>query len=282
MITITRHRISFCADKDIHLPNYAGSALRGIFGHALKSMVCPTADGKSCRCQADCLYRTLFDPPKSHIQGREQDVPPPFVIEAHGLPRRIKAGQIAHFDMVLIGKVAHDEQIMIELAWRRALSMGFDQKDKTKATARFISMSVFDEPATPTPSSTLILDLLTPTRIQHHGKILNAHAFNATLFCQALIRRQIQLSAIYGDNVSDDEMALVYQDISRVTGNFNLSRQTWTRFSHRQHQAIAQDGLVGQVELHGVSDGLYRYLYLGQWLHIGKGAVFGLGQYVIR
>ncbi|MDO4896858.1 MAG: CRISPR system precrRNA processing endoribonuclease RAMP protein Cas6 [Moraxella sp.] len=282
MITITRYRISFCADDDIHLPSYAGSALRGVFGHALKSMACPTAHGKSCRCQADCLYRTLFDPPKSHIQGREQDVPPPFIIEAHSLPRHIRSGQTAYFYMTLIGKVAHGEQIMIELAWRRALSMGFDQKDKTKVTAKFISMKKFDAPDTPMPSTTLILDLLTPTRIQHHGKILNAHAFNATLFCQALIRRCVQLSEIYGDKISDDERALIYQDIDDVVGHFNLSRQTWTRFSHRQHQAIAQDGVMGWVELCGVSDRLYHYLYLGQWLHIGKGAVFGLGQYVIR
>lgn len=181
MINITRYRISFCADNDIHLQSYAGSALRGMFGHALKSMACPTANGRSCRCQGDCLYRTLFDPPQTHTHDRKQDTPPPFIVEAHSLPRHIKAGQTAYFYMTLIGKVAHSEQMMIELAWRRALSVGFDQKDKTKATAKFIGMSKFDSPfgspIKPMPPTALILDLFTPTRIP---RPIYAHADTAS------------------------------------------------------------------------------------------------------
>ncbi|WP_435932181.1 CRISPR system precrRNA processing endoribonuclease RAMP protein Cas6 [Moraxella bovoculi] len=285
-IKIARYRISFCADNDMHLPSYAGSALRGMFGHALKSMACPTANGRSCRCQEDCLYRTLFDPPQTHTHDRKQDTPPPFIIEARSLPRHIKAGQTAYFYMTLIGKVAHSEQMMIELAWRRALSMGFDQKDKTKATAKFIGMSKFDSPfgspIKPMPPTELILDLLTPTRIQHHGKLLNSQDLTASLFCQALMRRYVQLSAAYGDKPDDDELKSVYQDIENVTGECYLSYRAWSRFSHRQHRVIPQDGLVGRIELHGVSERLYHYLHLGQWLHIGKGTVFGLGQYQLR
>ena len=39
------------------------------------------------------------------------------------------------------------------------------------------------------------------------------------------------------------------------------------------------DGLMGSITLENVSEELYDYLYLGQWLHVGKGCVFGLGQY---
>jgi hypothetical protein len=38
-------------------------------------------------------------------------------------------------------------------------------------------------------------------------------------------------------------------------------------------------GLVGEWTLKGDLSPFIPYLFLGQWLHVGKNAVFGLGKY---
>jgi hypothetical protein len=51
------------------------------------------------------------------------------------------------------------------------------------------------------------------------------------------------------------------------------------RYSGRQQQHIPLGGLIGALQLHGELAPFAPYLHLGQWLHIGKEAAFGLGQY---
>ena len=286
-IPITRFAITFTADTDIQLPQYAGSALRGIFGRALQDIACATASHHQghCRCQSDCLYRMLFDPKQRYVasQERMQDIPPPFVIEAYSLPVHIKQGQSTTFYMILFGKMAHSEQLIIKLAWKQALNSGFDQPNHKKATAKLLAFAVSDQPLPNiTPKNSLVLDLCTHLRVQHHGKIMNAHGFCAKIFCQALIRRYQVVAEIYGDGYDMAEIGQLYQDASQVDGSHHLKRHAWSRYSKRQNQKISQDGLLGQIELSGVTDRLYQLLYLGQWLHVGKGSVFGLGQYQIR
>ena len=56
----------------------------------------------------------------------------------------------------------------------------------------------------------------------------------------------------------------------------------WTRYSSRQQQEMALGGVVGAWRLNGPRDALasvWPWLWLGQWLHVGKNASFGLGGY---
>lgn len=287
---ITRFAITFKAKTDIILPDYAGSALRGIFGHALKNMACLTAKGHHGQCHCvpqECLYRMIFDPVGQILTHRTQvqDIPPPFVIEAHSLPTHIKQGQTATFYMVLIGKMAHDEQTIIRLAWQQALATGFDQKGGKRASAEFIEFQVYDKPSCEhlAVCNSLVIDLCTHVRLQHHGTIMNANNFCAKIFCQSLLRRYMTVAQIYQDYVMDDtQLNEYYQAIQNIESKHQLHRHSWARYSNRQRQAIYQDGLLGHIELNNVSASLYQLLYLGQWLHVGKGGAFGLGQYKIR
>ena len=85
-LPISRHRLQYQAITPIKLPEYAGSALRGAFGHALKSIACMSAlrNRGVCCCvpASSCLYRQLFDLPMQHVQhSQQQDVPAPIAIE---------------------------------------------------------------------------------------------------------------------------------------------------------------------------------------------------------
>ena len=56
----------------------------------------------------------------------------------------------------------------------------------------------------------------------------------------------------------------------------------WKRYSSRQQQEMTLGGVVGQWHLHGPTEALanaWPWLWLGQWLHVGKNATMGLGGY---
>jgi CRISPR/Cas system endoribonuclease Cas6 (RAMP superfamily) len=59
----------------------------------------------------------------------------------------------------------------------------------------------------------------------------------------------------------------------------------WTRYSSRQQQEMTLGGVLGRWTLHGDEDTLSQiqpWLWLGQWLHVGKNATMGLGGYKLH
>jgi hypothetical protein len=67
-----------------------------------------------------------------------------------------------------------------------------------------------------------------------------------------------------------------------LTDTQDLHWFDWTRYSSRQQQEMTLGGVLGNWTLHGAPDVLaeiYPWLWLGQWLHVGKNASMGLGKY---
>ena len=60
-----------------------------------------------------------------------------------------------------------------------------------------------------------------------------------------------------------------------------LKWQDWTRYSSRQEQKMKLGGVIGEWHFNNLSPELAKLLYIGQWLHCGKNATFGLGKYQI-
>lgn len=287
-LNVSRYRIKFKANQQIQLPEYAGSSLRGAFGHALKNIACLTASMHcgQCKCQpmASCLYRRIFDPVKQKLalQDRLQDVAPPFVIEAHSLPTEIAVGQEAHFYITLLGDFAHEQKIMIQLAMQRALAVGLGAHRTTgQAQSQLLSFELCDRPQlTWQTHSQLRVQFLSHARIQHHGEILTAENFDPILFCRSVVRRYLTLSEAYSNqNLSPTLIKSLFDDVKKVQGEYQVDLVRWSRWSNRQKQKMQMDGLLGKINLTHISEQLAYTLYLGQWLHVGKGSAFGLGQY---
>ncbi|MFC2998157.1 CRISPR system precrRNA processing endoribonuclease RAMP protein Cas6 [Acinetobacter sichuanensis] len=288
---ISRYTIKFQALENIQLPKYAGSTLRGAFGHALKSMACLTASRNkgTCCCEPAerCLYRQLFDPPKKKLdyQNRVQDIAPPFVIEAYALPEQIAKGAVATFHIVLIGNFAHQQQMMIQLAWQRALAEGIGQNlSKGGEQSKLISFGLCDQPKPNIQTATTIrLHLFTHARLQYRGNFVDVEHFSPFHFLHALVRRYLFLIETYSDvTLNQEDIAQLYDEIAKIKGYHQLEWINWSRYSSRQKQKMNLDGLMGSITLENLSPRLYYYLYLGQWLHVGKGCVFGLGQYTLQ
>ncbi len=278
---ITRFAIKFKANNTLRFYEYAGSTLRGVFGTALKNMACVNQDTKGqCQCLADnpCLYRTLFEPCQ---KPAEQMPSPPFIIEAHGLPTVIYKGQTAVFYMVLIGKIAHDELTFIKLVWQQALQLGIRYGNQ-KATATVLEITPYNTPIKQLAKSTAMIDLVTHTQLKHQNQVVDAKQFDAKIFCTSLVRRFKTLMTLYGTCLDEQDFDNLYQDAQKVTAKSMIQDSQWARYSNRQKQKMNLKGITGSVELCYISEELYHLLHLGQWLHVGKGCVFGLGQYQIR
>ena len=284
---ITRYRIEFKALQRIYFPEYAGSTLRGAFGHALKSIACLTAARHRGQCQChpaeSCLYRQLFDPPKRELkqQDRIQDIPPPFVVEAYHLKTQLAINEQAYFDMVLIGDFAHRQQMLIQLAWQRALAVGVGGHISTgQAQAELLNFYIYDQPQVHIEAKSQVrLNLITHVRLQHYGKFLNPENFDIQIFINSILRRYLICAETYYQLGNDNNLQKIYQNISKIRGEAQLKWVKWSRYSNRQKQSMRLDGLQGYIDLYDLPYELYYYLYLGQWLHTGKGCVFGLGQY---
>ena len=83
---LARCRVILTARSPIVMPPYAGSTLRGGFGHAFRKMVCTQGpiDCRDCTLKAVCPYPYIFE--TAPFEGATQlrtygDVPRPFVID---------------------------------------------------------------------------------------------------------------------------------------------------------------------------------------------------------
>lgn len=288
-LPITRYRIHYKATTAIRLPDYAGSALRGAFGHALKNIACLSASRNKgvCCCQpiSSCTYRQLFDPEKVTLtQQREQNVAPPVIIEPVFANKVILVAEHAYFDMVLMGQFAHSQLAIIQLAWQRALHDGIGTKDEQgrRGAAQLLSIDVLNKPMLPNhldcKPQHVHLHLISPLRLQQQDDLVIAPNLSPAILLWAMIRRYQLIHELYGQAI-EVNYALLGAAIEKVSLQKRLKWTEWTRFSSRQKKEMKLSGLTGHILLENVSDVLLPFIYFGQWLHVGKNSVFGLGHY---
>lgn len=145
--------------------------------------------------------------------------------------------------------------------------------------SKFLSMTLCDQPsAKPLGDSSIAIEFLTHIRLQHHGKFLEAKDFNVSIFLNALLRRYLFLVETYSHlEVNIKEIQDLYKNSAQIIGSAQLEWVNWSRYSNRKKQKMTLDGFIGTVRIHHINEQLLHYLYLGQWLHVGKSCVFGLG-----
>ncbi len=99
----------------------------------------------------------------------------------------------------------------------------------------------------------------------------------------AIVRRISLLQYFYAGirlYAAFDELKKASQRIQvQVT---DLKQQRGSHFSSRRGKRINANGLVGHIDLSmdGI-ESLWPYLYLGQWLNVGKKASWGFGSFGI-
>lgn len=130
---------------------------------------------------------------------------------------------------------------------------------------------------------TLTLHLHTPLRLQHQGHALPAAKLDARTLLMHLTRRvQLVLQFHAGINGLDAAASQAITAAATLHDDKALRWLDWTRYSSRQQQEMTLGGVVGTWRLHGTPEAIATvapWLWLGQWLHVGKNATMGLGGY---
>ncbi|MBK8510491.1 MAG: CRISPR system precrRNA processing endoribonuclease RAMP protein Cas6 [Candidatus Competibacter sp.] len=296
------YRLDFTAQDPIRLPAYAGSAWRGVFGHALKRLVCVTREPTCppCLLYRSCIYPYLFETPPDPAAGKLRKYPAaphPYVLRP-GAGGAQPAGAALDLEVVLFGHGNRHLPYLIH-AFDRAVQRGIGQ-DSGRLELRQVAQQTLDggwqpiyrpgealQPAPPfvpkpppCPERLTVL-LETPLRLRLAEKLMGADAFQFGALFANLLRRISLLTTFH----TDAPLAVDFAGLNRAgwsvpTRAARLHWHEWTRYSSRQEALLQMGGLLGEVELNGSGlEPFWPYLWLGQWTHAGKGAVMGLGRY---
>jgi hypothetical protein len=305
----TRYRFVLQVSTPLLLNRFAGSTLRGGFGHVFKGAVCiwPPGDCSRCLLKATCSYPYVFEtaPPQGSQKLRCLDqVPRPFVIEPPDeAQRRFLPGERFDFRLVLIGRAIGYLPYFLftfralgqaglgpgrgqfRVAELHAESPHASQLLYTDSTGTLLDngqrVTASDLALSTALGARLTLRFLTPTRVRSEGTVQAEPSFQAIV--RALLRRLSSLCYFHcGCELKLDFKGLIKQASLVRTVRCDLRWQEQERFSGRQHRRIEMDGVVGTVT-YETPDGSWQaywpLLAAGEWVHVGKGAVMGLGRY---
>ncbi len=315
-----RYRFVLQAFTPLHLNAFAGSTLRGGFGHVFKRTVCvwPPGDCGRCLLKDRCAYPYVFEtapPPETEkLRGMEQ-LPRPFVLEPpeRGGRQSYRPGERFDFGLVLVGQgVGYLPYFVLTFAQLGQAGLGADR-------GRFDVVEVLAEHPTATrrvwgPGATglshvdtvvtaaellrplalsgvwelprrLSLHFQTPTRVRSEGRVQAMLTFQEVV--RALLRRLSSLCYFHcGCELTVDFRGLIEGASAFRTVVDGLHWQEQERFSGRQQQRIDMSGVLGHVVFEAPQASAWEpYLPLmsaGEWVHIGKGTVMGLGKYRVE
>jgi hypothetical protein len=138
-------------------------------------------------------------------------------------------------------------------------------------------------PSAGPPLTRLQIAYVSPLKAKLRGQISREPAF--PVLARAAVRRLRILSQVHGAGEWPHEAYGPLLDLADAV-RLEHHETTWvetTRYSRRAGR-MPLDGLVGQAWYASEADlrPLLPALWLGQWVHVGKGAVFGMGRYSIR
>jgi hypothetical protein len=303
---LARFRFLLQAKDHIRFPPYTGSAWRGLLGHGLRRTACviqqPTCVG--CLLAQQCVYSTLFETPapSAHAQAGYTAMPHPFVLDIDpSAPRDLAPGESFVLTVHLLGAAIAQVPFLIHAlglagqggfgrtggcfsltAVERELTLGHGDWELVYAHQARVYQTRETSPLYPPPAPLAVrLRLVTPLRIKRDGHFLGAHDLRFHDLMRALSRRLHTLAALQGGDPHVWDARALPADPEALDWQPRWLRwHEWTRYSSRQNTLMQFGGLIGEIDLAGPALGAcWPALWLGQWIHVGKGTAFGLGGY---
>jgi len=287
MIALHPLTLTFRSDRALTLPRPPGPLWRSAIGRRLRQDACITGASTCTNCPliARCDYGRLFEPrpPQRGVGRHFQNPPRPWWL-APGPEKRVGAGQLMTVEITLTGAGLQ--------AWpglRRALGrlrLGPARPELVGIIST--APAPVGQPAPgrltghppeipPVPTAAQVV-LDSPLRLHQNGRPLTADQIDPAAFAGALLRR---LDALGADGPPARPPGEVLDHVRREVALVEPQLQ-WrggARHSRRQGRRIPLGGVAGQFWLTGDLEPLWPWLWTGQWTHVGKSAVMGLGRY---
>ncbi|MCC7083016.1 MAG: CRISPR system precrRNA processing endoribonuclease RAMP protein Cas6 [Burkholderiales bacterium] len=303
VLPIARYRFLFRMEHELILPEYAGSLLRGQFGAALRRTACMTGARTCAGCPllCTCPYPAIFETPapKAQASKKYSQVPNPYVIEPPPFGTRcVAAGERLEFGLVLFGR-ALDQLPLVAFALERAFGRGIGNNRVPGRLDDIVWQHAQGETSVWEPDERRLLrhvprivvppldgcrrvrlDIATPLRLQSQGHPLGPAELTPRKLLTALLRRAGLLFDIHADRPdTSKEAPLLARRAETLVDVRDLQWRDWTRYSSRQRTEMTLGGVVGRWEITGDLGPLASWLWLGQWLHVGKNVTMGMGCY---
>jgi len=300
----------------LHMPAYnKGNVIRGGFGSAFRRIVCHAScrEAESCELRNVCPYTAVFQPfvPEgSEKISRNRDIPRPFVIKP---PLETKEtylpGERLSFDVVLVGKIK--DYLPYFIVTFKELSQAGLGRNRAPVDLAAVEHIDLDGASVPVytrennlvrpPSSSIswadlcesnganngaakvtriTLRFLTPTLLRADGIVSRRPSFGP--LAKRLRDRINALSYFYCGAGLDIDFKAFGETADKIVTTTDSTR--WvesSRYSRRREVSHDLSGFVGEVTFEGALGMFLPYLKLGEYLHVGKNAVFGNGWYEI-
>lgn len=301
-----RYRINLCAREVIDLPPYKGNVFRGVFGYALRNIVCQAkhAECEGCRLRLQCVYSFLMGSPVSddHPHAAKYKTPPrPYIIVPPLTRKRLfYPDEIFAFDITLVGTSNKYLSYFI-LAFIEMGKMGLgrnrgrfdvvtveaiDADDAAqqvfcgrtgalKQIASEIRYETFENTMRAPNKITIFFE--TQARIKQHDKLAPDIPFQ--LLIDRLSERAFLLAHFYCGAELADHMAFTEPAGTVETVADDLKWGDWKRYSGSHKTEMTWGGWQNIITYKGNFQKYFPLLKAGEYLHVGKAATFGLGKY---
>ena len=305
-LKFAKYRLILRVIEEVRLPEYPGSAFRGGFGHALRRVSCAMKDGEcpTCLLVNSCVYAYVFEtplPPNTEVLSKSSHVPHPFVIDPHADGQRTYArGETFDLYLVLIGRaieylpyfiVAFEELGRMGIGKERGryrleevLSLGPEEEVLVYSgrERRFYSSGIVIIPDALINKNKgkveqVEVEFVTPTRLKYLERLTSQVEFH--LLLRTLLRRISSLIYFHcGERLNLDFKGTIEAAKAVFVEKNDLEWWDWERYSARQGERMKLGGVVGRIAYRGPLTPFIPYLLLGEYIHVGKGTSFGLGQ----
>lgn len=265
-------QITLQLQQDSELPAFKGSMWHGWFGQLLKN-------------SDEHAYFVCFG-------NHDQRQPKPYWLRPSGDHKtHWSKGELIQFELMLAGSSTELAPAIIN-ALQTPLGLGPKRTPVSLISvasvtphgleAGLCTVSLLDHVVgTNSAVGEMALQLHTPMRIKHQGKVLNQAPPALPQWLNLVLRRLTQLSRFW---VCDDQALIdaVYQYPLRL-GEYQQQHychfEDWRRYSRKEQTLLPFGGLKGQVSFCGEIGHAKPLLQLGQVLHLGSKTTFGLGHY---
>ena len=277
--------------RQMQLSVYPATTIRGGLGYILKE------DAKNA-----ALYEQLYEEREGEkIDGSYMAYNRPIVIRTkrnnHGVYQK---GEHYSFEMILFGEAIAQYRAIInamEKLGMHGIGKGKDLFQVQRVIEHCIGVPkmIYDDGewiGVPTPMSwqraehlfeqmprKVKLQLMTPLKLQVAGKLQST--IQLPSFIENVSRRVVSLQYYHQAITNLSFVQWAKEQAEHVTMHYAKTKQvTYERFSTRQNQKVPLEGIEGELIIEGeVIAQLFPLLYVGQFCHVGKQAMFGLGEY---
>jgi len=285
------------AKKKPYSHRYAGSAIRGVLGHALKKMNC-MVDNISCdQCtfRDHCLYYAMFEKtnPGMLKEGFLYDTRPYLLyFPSQENPFIIK------FSITLLGGVTREAPRIIA-AVKEMASIGLGVKKLPYTLERAVNSSgdiiyennilnasaiELQDLCTKTDEfvldfqendgKSLLIDFLSPVSLR--AKVGMQKENYSKYFLDAVLRRHQNVLRLYSEKKKGKGHGKTEMKGELI--QYQLTPVKVDRYSNRQKQKTYMAGYMGSLILKDINYDTYRLIRSMEYLHIGRYIPFGFGK----